>query len=204
MRYSNMISLEYLLNFNIHKKPEFIEKFIFNPLFESYNHIKKAEGIKNSEETSITKEIYKFIKTSSSISPATKRHIISVKYNPTEVEDNGERKPDLEFIIPDCFRIFFEAKRIYKADSCSIYCGKGGLGRFLSGYYSSEDVDGGMIAYVQNGNILKVQEKIIELVYKKDCLDINRAIGNDFTFLSSHVRKLNDDIKIYHIFFDLT
>lgn len=199
-----MISLEYLLNFNIHKKPEFIEKFIFNPLFESYNHIKKAEGIKNSEETSITKEIYKFIKTSSSISPATKRHIISVKYNPTEVEDNGERKPDLEFIIPDCFRIFFEAKRIYKADSCSIYCGKGGLGRFLSGYYSSEDVDGGMIAYVQNGNILKVQEKIIELVYKKDCLDINRAIGNDFTFLSSHVRKLNDDIKIYHIFFDLT
>lgn len=199
-----MISLEYISNFNIHKKPEFIEKFIFNPLFESYNHIKKAEGIKISGETPITKEIYKFIKTSSSISTAAKRHIISVKYNPTEVEDDGERKPDLEFIIPDCFRIFFEAKRIYKADSCYIYCGKGGLGRFLSGYYSSEDADGGMIAYVQNGDILKVQEKIIELVWKKDCLNLNRAIGNDFTFLSVHERKSNDDIKIYHIFFDLT
>jgi hypothetical protein len=199
-----MITLEYLSNFDIHNKPEFIERFIFNPLFESYNHIKKEEGIEHSEENPITKEIFKYIRNSSSISTAAKRHIISVKYNPTEVEDDGERKPDLEFIIPDCFRIFFEAKRIYKVDSCSIYCGKEGLGRFLSGYYSSEDVDGGMIAYVQNGDILKVQEKIIGMVWKKDCINLNRAIGNDFTFVSIHERKLNDNIQIYHIFFDLT
>ena len=199
-----MITLEYLSNFDIDNKPAFIERFIFNPLFESYNHIKKKEGIENSEEPPITKEIYKYIKTSSSISAEVKRHIIIVKYNPTEVEDEGERKPDLEFIIPDCFRIFFEAKRIYKADSCSIYCGKGGLGRFLSGYYSSEDVDGGMIAYVQKGDILEVQEKIIGMVRKKDCINLIRAIGNDFTFLSVHKRRSNDDIKIYHMFFDLT
>ena len=199
-----MITLEYLLNFNIHNKPEFIERCIFNPLFESYNHIKKKKGIENSEEPPITKEIYKYIRKSSSISTEVENHIIIVKYNPTEVEDEGERKPDLEFIIPDCFRIFFEAKRIYKADSCSIYCGKEGLGRFLSGYYSSEDVDGGMIAYVQNGDILKVQEKIIGMVRKKECINLIRAIGNDFTFLSVHKRRSNDDIKIYHIFFDLT
>jgi len=199
-----MIPLVYLSNFDIDNKPEFIERFIFNPLFESYNHIKKKEGIENSEEPPITKEIYKYIKTSSSISAEVKRHIIIVKYNPTEVEDEGERKPDLEFIIPDCFRIFFETKRIYKADSCSIYCGKGGLGRFLSGYYSSEDVDGGMIAYVQKGDILEVQEKIIGMVRKKDCINLIRAIGNDFTFLSVHKRRSNDDIKIYHMFFDLT
>ncbi len=199
-----MIPLVYLSNFDIDNKPEFIERFIFNPLFESYNHIKKKEGIENSEEPPITKEIYKYIKTSSSIYTEVKRHIIIVKYNPTEVEDEGERKPDLEFIIPDCFRIFFEAKRIYKADSCSIYCGKGGLGRFLSGYYSSEDVDGGMIAYVQKGDILEVQEKIIGMVRKKDCINLIRAIGNDFTFLSVHKRRSNDDIKIYHMFFDLT
>lgn len=199
-----MITLVYLSNFDIDNKPEFIERFIFNPLFESYNHIKKKEGIENSEEPPITKETYKYIKTSSSISAEVKRHIIIVKYNPTEVEDEGERKPDLEFIIPDCFRIFFEAKRIYKADSCSIYCGKGGLGRFLSGYYSSEDVDGGMIAYVQKGDILEVQEKIIGMVRKKDCINLIRAIGNDFTFLSVHKRRSNDDIKIYHMFFDLT
>ena len=198
-----MITLEYLSNFNIDNKPEFIERFIFKPLFESYNHIKKKEGIENSEEPPITKEIYKYIKTSSSISAEVKRHIIIVKYNPTEVEDEGERKPDLEFIIPDCFRIFFEAKRIYKADSCSIYWGKDGLGRFLSGYYSSEDIDGGMIAYVQKGDILNVQEKIIGVVRQKDCINLNRAIGNDFTFLSVHERKSNGDIKIYHIFFDL-
>lgn len=199
-----MITLEYLSNFYIDNKPEFIERFIFNPLFESYNHIKKKEGIENSEEPPITKEIYKYIRNSSSISAEVKRHIIIVKYNPTEVEDEGERKPDLEFIIPNCFRIFFEAKRIYKADSCSIYCGKDGLGRFLSGYYSSEDIDGGMIAYVQKGDILEVQEKIIGVVRKKDCMNLIRAIGNDFTFLSVHKRRSNDDIKIYHMFFDLT
>ena len=198
-----MITLEYFLNFNIDNKPDFIEKFIFNPLFESYYHIKKTEGIKNSEEPPITKEIYKFIRNSSSISAAVKKHIIIVRY-PTEVEDDGERKPDLEFIVPGCFRIFFEAKRIYRGDSCSTYCGKKGLGRFLSGYYSHEDVDGGMIAYVQKGDILNVQEKIIGMVRKKDCINLNRAVGNDFTFLSVHERKSNDDIKIYHIFFDLT
>ena len=199
-----MITLEYLLNFNIHNKPEFVERCIFNPLFESYNHIKKKKGIENSEEPPITKEIYKYIRKSSSISTEVENHIIIVKYNPTEVEDEGERKPDLEFIIPDCFRIFFEAKRIYKADSCSIYCGKEGLGRFLSGYYSSKDIDGGMIAYVQKGDILEVQEKIIGVVRKKECINLIRAIGNDFTFLSVHKRRSNDDIKIYHIFFDLT
>jgi hypothetical protein len=53
-----MITLEYLLNFNIHNKPEFVERCIFNPLFESYNHIKKKKGIEKSEEPPITKEIY--------------------------------------------------------------------------------------------------------------------------------------------------
>lgn len=199
-----MITLEYLSNFDIDNKPAFIERFIFNPLFESYNHIKKKKGIENGEEPPITKEIYKYIRKSSSISTEVEKHIIIVKYNPTEVEDERERKPDLEFIIAGCFRIFFEAKRIYKAGSCSIYCGKDGLGRFLSGYYSSEDIDGGMIAYVQKGDILEVQEKIIGMVRNKGCINLNRAIGNDFTFLSVHKRRSNDDIKIYHIFFDLT
>jgi hypothetical protein len=199
-----MIPREYFLNFNIKNKAEFIERCIFNPLFESYNHIKKKQEFKNSEEPPITKEIYRYIKKSSSISTAINGRWVIVHYNPTEVENDGERKPDLEFTIAGGFRIFFEAKRIYRDDSCSIYCGKKGLGRFLSGYYSPEDVDGGMIAYVQKGDILKVQEKIIGMVWKKDCINLNRAVGNDFTFLSVHERKSNADIKIYHMFFDLT
>lgn len=199
-----MIAIEYFSNFNIDKKPDFIERFIFNPLFESCDCIKRKKRIKTMQEPPITKEIYKYIRNSSSITKEIQRHIIIVKYNPTEVEDDGERKPDLEFILPGCFRIFFEAKRIYKADSCSEYCGKGGLGRFLSGYYSSEDVDGGMIAYVQKGEVLEVQKKIIEMVLEKDCINLNRDTGRAFTFLSVHKRQSNDDIKIYHTFFDLT
>jgi len=67
-----------------------------------------------------------------------------------------------------------------------------------------EDFDGGMIAYVQKGDILGVQDKIMGMVQQKDCINLERNIWRNFIFLSYHSRKSNDDIKIYHIFFDLT
>jgi len=199
-----MVNLEYFNNFNIDNKQEFIKRFIFNPLFEAYNHLKLIEEIKNSDEVKINREMYKYIRDFSSISKEVQKHIIFVNYKPKEVVGNEEHEPDLQFALPNCFSIFFEAKRIYKPDSYSIYCGEGGLGRFLSGYYSSEDIDGGMLAYVQIGNILEAQEKIIVKVQKIDCISLNRNIGIDSTFLSTHRRITNNNIKIYHIFFDLT
>ncbi len=199
-----MIPLEYFLNFNIKNKPEFIKRFIFTPLFEAYNHLKLIEVIKNSNEIKINRETYKYIRDSSSISKEIQKHIIFVSYKPKEVVGDEEHEPDLQFVLPNCFRIFFEAKRIYNSDSYSKYCGENGLGRFLSGYYSSDDIDGGMIAYVQIGNVLEVQEKIIRMIQKIDCISLNRNIGTDSTFLSVHKRLSNNNIKIYHIFFDFT
>lgn len=196
-----MIPIEYFSNFSIDKKPEFIKKFIFNPLFESYYFIKNYEEIKKYNENEITKEIYKYIKYSSSISKEIQKHIIVIGYRPKEIKDNKETEPDLQFIIPNCFRIFFETKRIYKKDSCSEYCGKNGLGRFLSGYYSFEDIDGGMIAYVQKGNQSEIQNKTIGKIQQIECIDLNRY---DLIFQSIHERKGNKNIKIYHIFFDFT
>ncbi len=199
-----MIPLEYFSNFNVDNKPEFIKRFIFDPLFEAYNHLKLIEVIKSGDEVKINREIYKYIRDFSSISKEVQKHIISVNYKPKEVVGDEEHEPDLQFALPNCFSIFFEAKRIYKSDSYSIYCGEGGLGRFLSGYYSREDIDGGMIAYVQIGNILEAQDKIIGKVQKIDCISLNRNIGIDSTFLSVHKRLSNNNIKIYHLFFDLT
>lgn len=45
-----MVNLEYFNSFNIDNKQEFIKRFIFNPLFEAYNHLKLIEAIKNSDE----------------------------------------------------------------------------------------------------------------------------------------------------------
>lgn len=199
-----MITLEYLSNFNVDNKPELIKKCIFNPLFEAYNHLKLIEVIKNSDEVKINREMYKYIRNFSSISKEVKKNIIIVRYKSKEVIGDEEHEPDLEFALPNCFRIFFEAKRIYKPDSHSKYCGEGGLGRFLSGYYSSEDIDGGMIAYVQIGNIIEAKDKIIGKVQKIDCINLNRNIGIDSMFVSIHKRLSNNNIKIYHIFFDLT
>lgn len=148
--------------------------------------------------------MYKYIRDFSTISKEIKKHIISVNYKPKEVLGDEEHEPDLQFALPNCFSIFFEAKRIYRSDSFSEYRGENGLGRFLSGYYSSEDIDGGMIAYVQIGNILEAQEKIIGIVQKIDCISLKRNIGIDSMFLSVHKRLSNNNIKIYHIFFDLT
>lgn len=198
-----MVNLEYLLNFNFDNKPDFIKRFIFNPLFEAYNHLKLIEVIKNSDEVKINRKMYKYIRDISTISKEVQKNIIIVRYKPKDVVGDEEHEPDLEFALPNCFRIFFEAKRIYKSDSYSKYCGEDGLGRFLSGYYSSEDIDGGMIAYVQIGNILEAQEKIIRKVQKIDCISLNRNIGIDYSFLSIHKRISNINIKIYHIFFDL-
>ena len=58
-----------------------------------------------------------------------------------------------------------------------------------------------MIAYVQKGNLSKIQNKIIGKVQQIECIDLNRY---DLIFQSIHKRKGNKNIKIYHIFFDFT
>ena len=83
-----MIPIEYFSNFSIDKKPEFVKKFIFNPLFESYYFIKNYEEIKKYNENEITKEIYKYIKYSSSISKEIQKHIIVIGYRPKEIKFN--------------------------------------------------------------------------------------------------------------------
>jgi uncharacterized protein YkvS len=61
-----------------------------------------------------------------------------------------------------------------------------------------------MKVYVQIGNIIEAQEKIIGKVKKINCISLNRNIEIDSTFLSVHKRLSNINIKIYHMFFDLT
>lgn len=49
-------------------------------------------------------------------------------------------------------RFCFEAKRLNKAGAEKAYLGADGLGRFIEGAYGREDVDAGMLGYVQNGD----------------------------------------------------
>ena len=199
-----MIPAEYFLNFSIDKKPELIHEFIFKPLFESCIALKDIPDIRYSNENKITRKIYSYLKYHSSISKAIQKHIIVVIYRAKEVNGDIETEPDLQFILPGRFKIVFEAKRIYRKDSCSEYCGENGVGRFLSGYYSPEDIDGGMIAYVQKGKIHRVRAKIIKIIKQKDCINLNRTITKNSIFISLHKRKANDDVKIHHMFFNFT
>ncbi len=199
-----MITPEYLLNFNISDRSQFIKKLVLCPIVESSEHLKQIENINDMGENKITGVIYKYIKNKSSISGAIGRKYITVHYRAKDIVEDKETEPDLELTVFNCFSIKFEAKRIYSRGYAE-YCGEGGLECFLSGYYSYDDEIGGMLAYVQRDDIFKVKEEIIERVKNKECINVIDAFFVDLSFLSTHKRKeLNNTIDIYHILLDLS
>ncbi len=181
---------------------EAITEWVLIPLIEAYRIIKEDIDA-NIGENKITEKIIRNVKKNSSISQYIDKHIINVKYRPKEILDAGDiKEPDITFFIPVVCEMHIEAKRIYKNGTVSDYCGKTGLGEFLSGNYSSNEDNGGMIAYIQEGQLSDIQKEIIGKVNGCNCIELTENIGIDNSFLSIHERNTNRDIRIYHLLFD--
>ncbi|OQX21015.1 MAG: hypothetical protein BWK75_04100 [Candidatus Altiarchaeales archaeon A3] len=187
----------------IKSKEETIKIFILQPLFEAYQIVRSEDVISNTtHEDTITRRIIDHIKRDSSISIYTDK-TIDISFTPGESSENGGlTRPDIKFFISDIIKIFIEAKRIYKGSTPGTYCGKEGLGRFLSGYYSSQEGHAGMIAYIQEGRLSDIQKEIIKKVNGCNCTELKEDLGIDNSFLSLHKRNSNSNIKIYHLLFD--
>lgn len=56
------------------------------------------------------------------------------------------------------FRI--EAKRLYRISSITDYLGQDGLGMFLTGAYGADEDEGGMLGYVQSGEVTQWLERL--------------------------------------------
>lgn len=66
------------------------------------------------------------------------------------------RRVDIEFERSErgsAFRFHCEAKRLYRSDSVPEYLGNEGLGMFLTGEYARDEESGGMLGYVQSGDV---------------------------------------------------
>ena len=186
-------------------KEEVIKTFILLPLIEAHRILKgRADITSTTPENEITKKIVYNVKHKSTISyHIYGRHLIDVSYRPKEDFDEATiTEPDIKFFIAEVCTVWIEAKRIYKDNSVSDYCGEEGLGRFLSGYYSRQDDDGGMIAYIQRGCISDIQSEIMGRVKIMDCIGLTENIGINASFLSVHKRITTGNIKMYHLFFD--
>lgn len=61
-------------------------------------------------------------------------------------------------------RLQFEAKRLYSSNSVSEYLGAEGMRLFVSGEYGAEQLEGGMLGYIQEGDsagwAVKIAEKM--------------------------------------------
>ncbi len=184
-------------------KEEVIKEWILIPLIEAYELIKN-DILPNTYENKITWKIVYNVKHKSSISEMIcAKHIIDVSCRPKEdFNENTPNEPDIKFFISNICAFWIEAKRIYKNGTISDYCGEDGLGCFLSGYYSKQECGGGMIAYIQEGQLFDIQKEIIEKVNDCNCIELTEDIGIDNSFLSIHKRDTNRDVKIYHLLFD--
>lgn len=106
-------------------------------------------------------------------------------------------------------RFSFEAKRLGGENPVRDYLGPKGLGCFLAGDYGADEIDAGMLGYVQSDSLDdwagKIGDKIVrsgkELKlsagssWKKHCF----RSGPSHTYHTRHSRKGNEqDIDIYH------
>lgn len=59
-----------------------------------------------------------------------------------------------------------------------------------------------MIAYIQKGRLDDVRMNIVAKLNEHNCKGLKDEFGVDNTFVSTHERVTNEDIKIYHLLLD--
>ena len=116
--------------------------------------------------------------------------------------ESSERRPRAQFR--------FEAKRLTDANSLSEYFLQG-LHRFLISAYAVDDLDAGMLGYVQNPDeqiwAERLQNRLEEMKAEMRTTDDgawmhhNQFAGLGFTYRTRHRRQSNDSvITIFHMF----
>ncbi len=198
-----------LFFYKFQKKENTIIELVLKPLIEAYNIAKTDKNMVNYKENKITKKIVWYLKNSTSISNLYQKRSISIIMRPKEhitIDDICE--PDIKFIIKDYVWMEIESKRIYEENnnwSISEYLSSDkGIGRFLSGKYSENENHGGMVGYIQNGNLSDIINNVKKGLKNCNLKKIsNKNIINN-CISSIHLRTNNDDITIYHLFFYFT
>jgi hypothetical protein len=178
--------------FRYRKDKQVIQNFILKPLVEAYNVMKGRDpNAVNYDENTITKKIVWYLKNDTSIAKLYQRRTIVIVMRPKEQLTIGEiYEPDIKFFSPKKRVVMeIEAKRFYKGNKWSTFDylnDNEGIGRFLLGKYSKNEEYGGMIGYVQNGNLQKIILNVKLGLLKKHCRNCQV-----FTRARSHLASFN-------------
>ncbi|MDX9743303.1 MAG: hypothetical protein RBT59_05755 [Arcobacteraceae bacterium] len=133
--------------------------------------------------------------------------LIPQAYDPTKRKQYGKAaKPD--FIIlwntnPNYrkYAFFFECKRLSCNHKNQEYINNG-INRYKKSFYAKEMPFAAMIGYIEQGNVEQIITDINEKLSTKFPNDNKIVHNNLFYWKSSHSRKDNDNITLYHIFLD--
>jgi hypothetical protein len=125
----------------------------------------------------------------------------------------GKARPriDIEFLrtgVGARCRFGFEAKRLHRSDSVSVYLGEQGLACFLSGRYLVEEDRAGMLGYVQAGDTAEWASRIaaklnagrsVHRIVGDECW-IPRTLyqGLEHTFETRHGVERELPLSIFH------
>ena len=128
----------------------------------------------------------------------------------------GKRRPriDVRIVCKHCVPnrgYCIEAKRLYRSDSVSKYVDDEGVGAFICGDYAKNDGFGGMIGYVQCGDVQDWLKKIdnnlgsaAHVIRHPDgsaTVPTSFQKGPQFCFSSRHERDSGKDIELTHVMF---
>ncbi|MFA5428400.1 MAG: hypothetical protein WC279_09380 [Sulfurimonas sp.] len=130
---------------------------------------------------------------------------IAQSYNPLKRNTHGKASQvDLSIIWSldakhDSKQFYFECKRLSCNDKNKAYVNNG-IKRYEDNFYAESMPYAAMIGYIENGDI----DSIIKDINKKMTIHcISNITKNTKAYYQSvHMRNKNNDIDLYHIFFD--
>ncbi|RJE71576.1 hypothetical protein [Reichenbachiella sp. MSK19-1] len=177
-------------------KQEMIENLFIQSLKDSYERIDKNIGHENEIRDRFMKDLYQ--------SDSDIKKWLQSKYIDL-IWENWVFTPDFDFARTDiAFKItglhfILECKRVKSADKAYI---DEGLERFISLKYAKGDEYAGMIGFVISGDkhdiSQRLQKKIGALPHT---LSVKKTLPEPF-FNSIHHRSDQNQIEVYHLFFD--
>lgn len=130
----------------------------------------------------------------------------------TGLSRKGKRRPKIDVRIVCKHQIpnrgyCIEAKRLYRSDSVSEYVNDEGVGAFIWGDYAKDDDFGGMLGYIQKGDIAdwvpKIDTKLgtVSSTTSKRLHSVQFKKGPENCYASTHLRDSGREIELVHVMF---
>jgi hypothetical protein len=181
-------------------KQDLIENLYLKAIVDSYLRIDKNISIENDIRDRF---IYDFHYRSPLLMKWIQANIIYVNWERWVFKNKTDLgRADLSFAISG-LEFIVECKRLKNASQKYI---DEGLHRFLNNEYSPNESYSAMLSFIVSGNIEVISSKILNRCGTENFIPTNFTRHKyplwQYTFNSSHTRKDNYDINIYHLFFE--